>query len=220
MPTVGSFHGQYWKARANGVVAAGPATNAVYPKWQNAVHRSVGLCMTFGWIPLDVIRPWLSQLRWYWQLARRLWQWRSTTNHALLLAWIARLEEATPEQLELVERAFGVTGERKAVMQRVFAAMAMPEWEQARVGVRLCATSPKFHQPEQWLAYSRALKANAGQAQNVFRHVKVVHELRAAHPELSNPDAHLLTELAYQGLASVGREGRQIVEHEKTLVAR
>ena len=124
--------------------------------------------------------------------------------------WIDRLERLDIEQC--------------AVVERVIQTIECPQWTDARARVRVCATTPKFHQPEQWVAYSRAVKADSGQAQNVFRHVKVVHELKAAHPCLSNPDAHLLTELAYHGMAQTGRSvriidhPRQLIEHAKVLV--
>ena len=84
--------------------------------------------------------------------------------------------------------------------------------------VRVCATTPKFHHSDQWVAYGRAIRANAGQAQNVFRHLKVVQTLQMAHPELSNPDAHLMAELAYQGMAVQGRRERRVIDHPKQFI--
>lgn len=159
----------------------------------------MSLSMVGFWVPMDAIRPWLDHLRWYWRLATRLWQWRAPQNRQRLEVWIDRLERLDVEE--------------GAVLERVIQAMACPQWADAQARVRVCATTPKFHQPEQWLAYSRAIKANGGQAQNVFRHLKVVQELQAAHPGLSNPDAHLLAELAYQGFAAMGRPDRTVVTH-------
>jgi hypothetical protein len=105
--------------------------------------------------------------------------------------------------------------EQRAVLERVVQAVTHPKWDQAKAAVASCATSPKFHQPEQWVEYGRALKANVGQAQNVFRHVKVVHALRGLQDgaaTISNPDAHLLAELAYQAFARVDRR-RKVVTH-------
>jgi hypothetical protein len=52
---------------------------------------------------------------------------------------------------------------------------------------------------------ARALKSSRGEAENVFRHVKAVMDLREGlAPQgvtLSNPEAHLLVELAYQGFS-------------------
>lgn len=105
--------------------------------------------------------------------------------------------------------------DQRAVLERVIGAVTHPKWEQAKAAVASCATSPKFHQPEQWVEYGRALKANVGQAQNVFRHVKVVHALRGLQDgaaPISNPEAHLLAELAYQAFASIDRR-RKVVTH-------
>ena len=184
----------------------------MYPLWQHTTHRAVVLSIAIWGVPWSVLEPWLNQLRWCWHLVRRLWHWRAPVHRRCLEAWIARFERLTIEQMETLD------AEQVAIIGRVLSVFALPQWEQARIGVHRCATSPKFHQPEQWVEYSRALKANAGQAQNIFRHIKVVHELRAAHPELSNPDAHLLTELAYQGLAEEGRRERRIVNHRKRTI--
>lgn len=189
MPTVGSFHRFYWKSRPNVPAAPGVAVSWIYPQVQS-VQASMSMGMAIWGVPFDAVRPIWRQVRWLVEIARRLWYWRSPSTQEQLETWIARIEALTPEQA--------------LVLDRVCEALSGPYWDVARREVLACATSPKFHQPEQWVAYSRALKANAGQAQNVFRHVKVVHALREKYP-VSNPEAHLVTELAYQGLAARGR---------------
>jgi hypothetical protein len=129
-----------------------------------------------------------------WDYAKHLWD---------VLCWYWRLWKCL--------RLSSMNAEQLAVLVRVSRALHRPEWATARQLVRDCATSPSFHRPEQWIEYGRALKANAGQAQNVFRHVKVVHQLKAAHPELSNPEAHLLAELGYQGFATRKHPDRRVV---------
>jgi hypothetical protein len=174
----------------------------MYSEWQSTIQRSVTLTMAIWGVPFDVLGPVWAQLRWYWTLARRLWHWRAPANQDRLEMWIARLEELEPAQIAALERAVTV--------------MTGPHWAEARRAVQVCATTPKFHQPEQWVEYGRALKGNPGQAQNVFRHVKVVQALRGLQDgaaALSNPDAHLLAELAYQGFAALGRSGRKVVAH-------
>ena len=189
MPTLGPFHRFYWKARANPLPGPGAGQPWMYPGWQSTV-----ICAMAIWgIPFEAIGPLWRQLLWLWHTIRRLWWWRSPAQQATLHLWIDRLERSDAEQ--------------RAVLERVVEMMTSAVWADTRRLVRECAVSPKFHQPEQWLEYSRALKANRGQAQNVFRHIKVVHTLKANHPDLSNPDAHLLAELAYQGFASQGRAG-------------
>ena len=135
--------------------------------------------------------------------ARAKWYWRVTRR--------LRLKDLTIEQF--------------AVLDQAIALMQGPPWDTAQELVRQCATSQGFHRPGAWVEYSRAVKASAGQAQNIFRHVKVVHELKAAHSELTNPEAHLLAELGYHAFARIDRRERQIVdhpsqqiEHAKTLV--
>lgn len=121
-----------------------------------------------------------------------------------------------------VIRQLGVmrlTVEQLAVLERAVTLMQGPEWADAQQAVQVCATTPKFHQVSQWLEYGRAIKADGGQAQNVYRHVKVVQALKAAHPSLTNPEAHLLAELAYHGFARIDRRTVQIVTHTKHLTA-
>ena len=198
MPTVGPFHRFYWKARAN--VPPPPVTGRPggYPPWQ----ASVTTAMAIWGVPLDALGPIWQQARWLWSIARRLWHWRSPETQDRLETWIARLETFSPDQL--------------AVLERVVTAMTGPHWDAAQLAVRTCATTPKFHAPEQWVVYSRELKANVGQAQNIFRHVKALSVLRPlgdGPAPLSNPDAHLLIELAYQAFAAMGRPDRQRVTH-------
>ena len=202
MPVIGAFHAKYWRARANTPPPVLPGGPVMYHEWQSTIQRTVTLTMAIGWVSLDALGPIWQQLRWYWRLARRLWHWRAPANQEQLETWIARLEVFT-------------TAER-AVLERVVTAMEGPWWAEAQAAVALCATTPKFHQPEQWVDYGRALKRNPGQAQNVFRHLKAVHALRdlADGPApISNPDAHLIVELAYQAFAAQGRPERRLVTH-------
>ena len=111
----------------------------------------------------------------------------------------------------LAQRLERFSAAQRVVLWRVVTLMELPVWADAVAKVQRCATSPKFHQPEQWVAYSRAVKADAGQAQNIWRHVRVVQELQAAH-DLTNPDAHFLAELAYQVTAATPRPAT-IVAH-------
>lgn len=103
------------------------------------------------------------------------------------------------QQLRALDQA------QRVVLGRVIATVRHPYWTETQMWVAECATSPKFHRPEAWVEYGRALKADMGQAQNVFRHIKVVHALKK-HPDLSNPDAHLLAELGYQAFAFKDRK--------------
>ena len=198
MPTIGGFHAKFWKARANVPPPPGTATGWMYPGVQSVVTMHMAI---FG-VPFELLKPVWEQLRWSWRLMRRLWHWRAPENRARLEIWIARLEEFDDAQLLALERAV--------------AALCSPAWPQARQAVQACATTPKFHQPEQWVAYGRAIKANPGQAQNVYRHLKAVQDVRGladGEAPLSNPDAHLVVELAYQAFAAIGRPERKVVAH-------
>ena len=198
MPTIGGFHAKFWKARANVPPPPGTATGWMYPGVQSVVTMHMAV---FG-VPFDLLRPFWAQLRWSWGLVRRLWHWRAPAQRARLALWIARLETLDePQQLAL---------------ERAVAVITSSAWASARLAVQACATTPKFHQPEQWVAYGRAIKANPGQAQNVYRHLKAVQDVRGlsdGEAPLSNPDAHLVVELAYQAFAAIGRPERKVVAH-------
>lgn len=193
MPTIGSFHAKYWRARANVPIPPGTTGAMTYPNWQAVVTT---MHMAIWGVSFDAVRPVWHQARWLWALARRLWWWRAPDRRAHLERWIAQIETLDEERLRVLAHAATL--------------LHAPEWAQAQAEVRACAVTPKFHLPEHWRDYGRALKANAGQAQNVYRHVKVVHALRA-DTSLSNPDAHLLAELAYQGFALTDPREKEIV---------
>lgn len=182
MPTIGTFHRQYWRQRAN--TPPPPGTGIRSPRSLTPVLSAQGVHSVVFGPPLDLIRAW-------WIRLRNIWVWGS--------------------------RYADLPDDHRAVLERVVAVMALAQWDEARQAVQACATSPSFHDPSQWVDYSRAVKGNIGQAQNVFRHLRVVQELTTAHPGLTNPDAHLLAELAYQAHAQLGRPDRRIVNHPKRL---
>jgi len=101
----------------------------------------------------------------------------------------------------LVWRLFWLDAEQRAVATRVITMVEHEAWPRARSCVRACATTPGFNHPEMWVKYSRLVKEDMGQAQNLFRHMKALYDLAETTSRLRNPDLHLLVELAYQGFA-------------------
>ena len=85
--------------------------------------------------------------------------------------------------------------------------MKSPVFAEARTAVRAVAQTLDFNHPEMWVPYGRALKADPGQAENTFRHLKAVHDVKttliAQGLPPSNPDTHLAVELAYVGFAAI-----------------
>ena len=218
MPTVGSFHTKFWKARANIPPPPGTATGWMYPGVQSVVTMHMALWGP----PLDVLSAIWARLLWWLRLGRRLWALSPLQRDGLLAA-LERLEAGRPVAVkapvardvvpEWGRRLEQLTADQRAVLERVASTVESPAWDDALARVAACSTTPKFHQPEQWVEYGRAIKKDRGQAQNVYRHVRVVHELKAAYPDLTNPEAHLLTELAYHARALRGRQGRRVIEH-------
>lgn len=100
-------------------------------------------------------------------------------------------------------------GERRAVLFATLDLLESVHFPRAQVAVRETATTLGFTRPEAWLALSRAIKADPGRAQNVFRHLEAMRRLRvasdAAGEVVSNPVQNFAIELAYQGFARMGK---------------
>jgi hypothetical protein len=122
---------------------------------------------------------WVARNGPYWRQELRWWgQW---------IRWITRLRRIrrwTPDQA--------------CILMRVMMALESPDFAAAQRAVRDTATTLGFNRPEAWIPYSRARKASPRQAENVFRHLRVTTSLPDT---LSNPERHLLAELAYHGFA-------------------
>mgnify|MGYP001617550811 CR=1 FL=1 len=192
MPLVGEFHGKFWRARPTAPPPSGVSGEWMYPRVQAALILSSAI----WWLPWTVLTPLWVLLCWYGSVLRQLWRWQ---------CW------ARAHRLALAPAHFGtLDAEQLLILSRVLSALHSPAWTNTQQLVRATATTLNFNEPAAWVDYNRAIKANAGQAQNVFRHLKVVHALRAT-TSLSNPEAHLLAELAYQGFAAIGRPDREVV---------
>ena len=136
-------------------------------------------------------------------------------QHAALQKWIERLD-TLPHTPQASLEGWGhclttpLTIEQLVVIERVVGLMTSVHWEEVRQQVRACATTRAFHHhPQMMTAYSRAVRVDAGSAENHYRHLIVANGVREAYPTLSNPDVHLLAELAYQGFA-YGPRARRI----------
>lgn len=219
MPVIGEFHSKFWRGTVGGgpPPPAGDSSPGGPYLYQAAVHTAMAMSVVFG-PPLDLLRTWWDGLMWWLALVRRIAR-LDVTHRMALLDVLDRLEGDTT--LALHRSVAGVLScdpEQRAVVDRAVAVVRGPLWGPAKAAVRDCATTPKFHQPEQWVEWSRAIKQNKGQAQNVFRHLKAVQAVRGladADLPVSNPDAHLVVELAYQGFAAVQdtRKPARIIQH-------
>jgi hypothetical protein len=80
--------------------------------------------------------------------------------------------------------------------------VAHPAYPAALAAVERTRTTLGFSRPEAWQALSRQMKQSPGDAENVFRHLQACQWTReTAGSTLSNPDCHLLVELAYHQVA-------------------
>lgn len=177
MPAIGAFHAFYWRAKANPPPTPPGPSKGGYPGWQASV---VGL-------GLGVFQPWYERfVRWL-----RLWRQRA---------------RVTREEVALLERLTCLTDNEHLVLGRVLRALESPAYYAATEAVRETARTIGFANPQAWKPYSHMLKANAGRAENVFRHVKACERTRSlVSVDLTNPEVNLVVELAYTGYAVKGR---------------
>lgn len=124
-----------------------------------------------------VIGAWASA-RW----AQLKWWWRLKT----------RIDRLSPD--------------RRHALWRTFDALESPVFPLACQAVAETAHTRHFNRPEEWLVYSRALKADPGRAENVFRHVRAMELTSAARRQQGSTVSHqtlnLVVELAYQSYAA------------------
>lgn len=95
----------------------------------------------------------------------------------------------------------------RPALVRVLEALEHPAYPLAGKTVRKTATTIGFNRAEAWLELGRALKRSPGDAENTFRHLescRLLH-LNLVGSTLSNPQCHLIVELAYQDFSARGK---------------
>lgn len=114
-------------------------------------------------------------------------------------AWAAIWLERLRILWRLASLMLGFSREQQAVVWRVVETVGSPAFPVARQAVTRTATTLGFNRPEAWGDLKAELKRDAGNAENMFRHLQTVNTLRLNYTgsTLSNPTAHLLVELAY-----------------------
>lgn len=186
MPTQWA-HSFYWNFSDTNVAPVAPTGRGGYPGWQAA---SVASGVVFG-PPLDLLgQVWARLVSWL----RWCWAGFGLRDRERILA--------------TAQRIAGQGIAERAVLEHAIVLMNGPHWGQADRLVRETATTLGFNRPEAWIPYGRALKASPGQAENTFRHLRTVHELKKIETTstISNPDAHLLVELAYHRFTVAPRD--------------
>jgi len=187
MPVLSIGHSKFWKQRSNPVQAAGPVQGVGnYPAWQSSVIVCASL---------------LGGLQLLWERVAYACRW-------CLLAW------RWSKEPRRVEALLGVSGEawatlsadQRRAMTQALRIVRSPLFPAAQAMVFNTSRAERFHEHQAWNAVSTSLAAaGQGHAENIWRHLHAVEAFRVLHPEMSNPDRHLLIELAYHEFAASGR---------------
>ena len=116
-------------------------------------------------------------------------------------AWAGIWSQRVRIMWRFAAHMIGMTREQQAVVWRCVEAVDAPSYHVARGSVKRTATTLGFNRPEAWGDLKAELKRDAGNCENTFRHLHTVNVLRQnlVGSTLTNPQAHLLVELAYQG---------------------
>jgi hypothetical protein len=201
MPVQSWAHGQYWGATPS--TSAPPPNDPIYvnlgyPSWQGGVVVASG----FGGIG-----AWLSALytrvRWWWQFIARFTA--LPAQHQGLIVHVLGLLETSPSQADVaasaafVAHVHALPPVEQVLIRRMAQVFHDPKWPLAQAAVQRTAHTLGFNRPESWLMLSRMLKHDRKAQENNFRHLEACRLLRAnvIGSTLSNPECHLLVELAY-----------------------
>lgn len=128
----------------------------------------------------------------------------------LLSAWWGDWKAWVVSWVRLCRRIAALPQARRFVLLRTLQVLESPVYPHAKRAVRETATTIGFRNPEAWVSYSRAMKADPKKAENIWRSVRA-RELTQQHwaatqpgstlTKMSNPHLALVAELAYQEYA-------------------
>ncbi len=116
---------------------------------------------------------------------------------AWLDVWMARLKW----WWQFAPRLHRLTADQRHLLLHVLTHVESPGYFAARQAVRDTAVILEFNKPDAWTMLKHGLRADPGEAENCFRHLEAIRRLRETGASYTNPQAHLLTELAYQDFA-------------------
>lgn len=115
-------------------------------------------------------------------------------------AWLDTWLERWRWWKRFAPRVHRLNPERRAVLMRTLDLLESPAYGSARIAVRETSKILGFNKPDAWTHLKRELKDSPGQSENVMRHLEAMRRVRLIYGStLTNPTAHLVTELAYDG---------------------
>lgn len=202
MPVQSFGHSHYWAGAPSTVVAPPNLPIAItsgYPSWQGGTI----VASLFGGVGARLSHAW-AWLRWVVAFVRRV-MGLAPRHRDLYVALLAQLEAAPAsdrpalDALRLAADIHSLPDADRAALGRAVQTYRHPAWPLATAAVRQTATTLGFNRPEAWIPLNRMLKHDTRSRENLFRHLEACRIVRAnlVTSTLSNPDLHLLVELAY-----------------------
>lgn len=215
-PTFLSFHGQYWAATDTNAVPVITAGRGGYPLWQSTAIAPVGLGMISAW--WDGFK---DRWRWWWHVVRQI-RALSPRRRALVYRLVDGLQWEPPPRLLVsvgadMQPASHVpplapadqARELELILERALHTVQHPVYPLAARAVRQTATTLGFNKPQAWIQLGHALKDHPDWAENTWRHLHACELTdqwaRQAGSTLTNPDRHLLVQIAYSGFSARGK---------------
>lgn len=103
-------------------------------------------------------------------------------------------------------RVHRLNEEKRVVLVHALGLLEDPAYARARVAVRETSKILGFNKPSAWGELKGVLKDSPGTSENVMRHLEALRRMRGMEGStLTNPQANLMTELAYVGFAKFPR---------------
>lgn len=132
-------------------------------------------------------------------------RWQSSVVAASLLGAIQGWWDRVAYAWGWARLAWRWRADQRCAMQEAARLVGSSAWLTAMGAVQATAQTERLHEVTGWSKVGQTLKHHGtGIAENMWRHMHAYALLRDQGP-LSNPDAHLLVELAYHEFAASGR---------------
>lgn len=95
---------------------------------------------------------------------------------------------------------------KRSLLLHTLTTIESPHYAHAFTAVQQTSQILGFNKPDAWIHLKRELKDQLGESENVMRHLEAVKRMKlVSGSTFTNPQAHFLVELAYQGRSILPR---------------